>query len=143
MERMSRSARARGSAGFTLLEMMIAMSILGFGLLGVGAMQIQALEFGRRARHHTQAATIVQRQLEALNRQPWATLAPTPGWVAPVTVNQIVNDGGSRIELSYQLSWRIANRVVGQTRTIDVRVNWDEARHPGREYALSSIRYNN
>ena len=142
MDPLIRRRRNSARGGFTLIEMMLALMILGFGLLAVAAMQLQAMEYGRRGRHQTQAASIAQNQLETLQRQPWATIAPTPGWTDPVTVDHTVNDGGDRIELSYQVSWQIADRVAGQTRSIDVRVNWDEVKRPGRVYALSSIRFN-
>ena len=142
MGRLIRKQRHGVRGGFTLLEMMLSLMILGFGLLAVAAMQLQAMEFGRRGRHQTQAASIAQSQLEALQRRPWANLAPTTGWTDAVDVDHIVNDGGDKVELTYQVSWQIADRVAGQTRSIDVRVNWDEARRPDRVYALSSVRFN-
>ena len=142
MERLNDRRRVSVCDGFSLLEMMLALMILGSGLLAVAAMQIQAMDYGRRGRHQTQAATIAQNQIESLQRRPWVALTPTAGWTASTTVNHVVNDGGSRTEQSYEVSWRIVNRVVGLTRAIDVRVNWDEVKRPGREYSISGIRYN-
>ena len=142
MERMTTQQRSEHpSRGFTLIETTIALLVLGFGLLAVAAMQLQAMDFASRGRHQTQAAVFAQRRIEILHRQPWAALAPT-NWTAPVTLNHVVNDGVDRVEHSYAVSWRISDLVNDFTRTIDVRVNWDEDGRPGREYAISSIRYN-
>jgi len=142
MEQLIRKRRKTTRGGFTLLETMIAMTILGGGLLAVSGMQLTAIQYGGRGRHQTEAANIAQRQIEALQGVPWAALATTSGWTAPVTVNHIVNDGNNRVEHSYALSWRIDDLVTGITRTIDVRVNWNEPNRPGREYALSGVRFN-
>jgi prepilin-type N-terminal cleavage/methylation domain-containing protein len=129
------------SRGFTLIEAMIAMAILGGGLLAVAAMQLQAIQYGSRGRHQTQAAIIAQDRVEALQGVAWASLAAT-SWTAPLTVNHTVNDGADRVEKAFQVSWRIQNLVNDVTRSIDVRVNWDEVKRPGREYAISAVRFN-
>lgn len=140
MERVSQR-NEQGSRGFTLIETTVSLMILGFGLIAVAAMQIQAMDYAGRGRHQTQAAIFAQRQIEVLQRIPWASIAPT-AWTTPVSRNHIVNDGANRTEHTYALSWRITNLTPDLTRSIDVRVNWDEAGRPGREYAISSVRYN-
>ena len=142
MEQLIRSGRNERRQGFTLIETMIALAILGGGLLAVAIMQIQAIQFGSHGRHQTHAANVAQTRVEALLGRPWADLATTAGWTAPETVNHVVNDGGDRVEQSYAVSWRIADRTVGLTRTVDVRVNWNELNRPGREYAISGVRFN-
>lgn len=142
MERLIRRRRNEARKGFTLLETMIAMSILGGGLLAVAVMQLEAIQFGNRGRHQTQAANIAQRRVELLQGSTWTALATTPGWTAPLTVNHTVNDGNTRVDQTYAVSWRIEDLVAGLTRSIDVRVNWNEPKRPGREYAISAVRFN-
>lgn len=142
MERLIRRRRNEARQGFTLLETMIAMAILGGGLLAVAVMQLQAIQLGNRGRHQTQAANVAQRRVELLQGSTWAALATTAGWTAPVTVNHTVNDGNIRVDQTYAVSWRISDLVAGMTRSIDVKVNWDEPKRPGREYALSAVRFN-
>lgn len=142
MEQLIRSRRNRARRGFTLVETMIAMAILGGGLLAVAVMQFEAIQFGSRGRHQTQAANIAQSRVDELQGRPWAALAVTAGWTAPVTVNHVVNDGGNRVQQAYAVSWRVADLVADLTRTIDVRVSWNEPKRPGREFALSAVRFN-
>ena len=137
----SRTRIARGD-GFTLLETMIALSILAFGLLSVAAMQLTAMQFANRGRHQTQAAFLAESRMEFFQRQRWTSLAPTAGWTAPTTVNHVVQDGGTKVEQAYDISWQIANGVAGQTRTIDVRVVWNEQNRPSRQFVISSVRFN-
>ena len=72
----------------------------------------------------------------------WTSVAPTAGWTAAVAVNNVVQDGGNKVEQSYSRSERIADEVAGATRTIDVRVNWNEPGRANRQYAISSVRFN-
>ncbi len=128
----------RGAAreGFTLLEIMIAMSLLGVGMLGVAAMQIQAMKSGRIAAVDTFATTIAQDGMERLQRLRWADIAPTAGWTPPIDFPHPSNGE------TYQAQWRIANVVANWTRSIDVRVTWTQPDRPNRSRILSSLRYN-
>ena len=140
MRRVHPGSARRG--GFTLVETMLALVILAIGLLGLSAMQLQAMQYGNRGRHSTQAASIAQGRLEQLMRARWTNLAPTGGWTAPTPANNIVQTSGNETEQAYNVTWRITDDVVGITRTIDVRVDWDEPDRPNRQFAMSSSRFN-
>jgi len=130
------------SSGFTLIEVLLALSLLGIGLLSLAAMQLTALEYGSRGRHLTNAAVVAEVQMEDLMRRRWTNLAPTGGWTAAVVKDNVVQGATSEVEQSYEVSWRIADLDPGRTRAIDVRVEWDEPKHPDRVVALSNIRFN-
>ena len=133
--------RARG--GFTLLEVMIATAIFAIGMLGLTAMQLHALRSGGSGRHATQAAAIGQSQMEQLERLRWTDLTTTAGaFTAPITVSNLVQAATNESEMAYQVAWRVADVQAGWTRSIDVRVTWDEPRRPNRSVVLSSLRYN-
>jgi len=138
----SRALRARPE-GFTLLEIMIALAILGFGLLAMAAMQITAMSGGRAGRHTSQAAVVARDQMETFQRVKWtsAQLAATVGWSAPITVNN-TPDGGAGAEQSYAVSWRITNVDPSWIKNVDVRVTWNERNFAGRTLTISSTRYN-
>jgi prepilin-type N-terminal cleavage/methylation domain-containing protein len=140
MIRWTRSARCRSrgrNGGFTLIEAMIAMAILGLGLLALAAMQLHAMKGGASGRNASEAAAIAQTRMERLQGQTWTDVAPTGGW----TVAQ-VETGSGQTNLTYSVDWRIADVVVGSTRSIDVRVTWDERGRPDRVVAFSSMRFN-
>lgn len=132
------SRRVRTAAGFTLLEVMIALSVLAVGLLTLSAMQIQALSAGRSSKTSTFAMTVAQDKMEDLVRKAWdhGDLSPTGTWVAAQTVTDGI-DGQS-----YQLDWRVDDVVADWSRAVDVRVRWNEPGKANRTRTISSIRYN-
>lgn len=139
---MSRSDRARRKGGFSLVEVMVAVTILGVGLLAVTAAQMHALRGGTYGKHSAQAGVIANSQMEILKRSHWDDLAPTP-WTAFQNVNvQVESPSGMQIEQIYGVQWRITDVVPGQTRAIDVRVQWDEVNRPNRSLIYSSLRFN-
>ena len=52
--------------GFTLIEILIAITVFAIGILAVGKMQITAIQGNSRANHLTEAATIAQSKIEEL-----------------------------------------------------------------------------
>jgi type IV pilus assembly protein PilV len=132
--------RKRSSKGFTLVEIMIALSLLGIGLLSLAAMQLTAMQYGARGRHLTKASAVAETQLEVLMRQRWTNITPT-AWTTPVVVNETVQGATSLSEQAYNLSWRITDVDPGRTRSIDVLVQWSERTRP-KQYAVSSLRFN-
>lgn len=145
MDELTADGPRRNRAGFSLIEVMLALTILGIGMLSLGAMQLLALEYGNRGRHGTQAAIIAETEIERLQRLNWANadLNPAGTWSAPVVRNHNVDvGGGATVEQAYTLSRRVSDLVAGSTRSIDVRVQWNEPNRPTRSYALSSVRFN-
>lgn len=138
-----RRRRPPGSGGFTLVEVMIALAVLGFGLLAMALMQLTAMSGARSGRHTTQAAVIARDQMESFQRLAWTSpqLAPTAGWTTPVTITS-TPDGGAGVEQSYAVAWRITNVDANWIRNIDVRVTWNEPAFAGRTLTISSTRYN-
>jgi Tfp pilus assembly protein PilV len=122
---------------------MLALSILAFGLLGLAAMQLYAMQGRSSGRHSTFAATLAQTHMDELQRRNWTTVTDTGGaWLTQTRNNLVTDDTGNRIEQAYTLNWRITDDVVGVTRLVDVRVTWTEEGGDDRAYSLSSIRYN-
>lgn len=71
----------------TLVEIMVAMVILAFGMLGVAALQVRAITESSSGRHLSEASAIAQNRLERLNTMAWdnAELDSTAGaWTAAV-----------------------------------------------------------
>ena len=135
------SRRARG--GFTLIEITIALGVFAVGMLGLAAMQLHAMRSGSSGRHATQAAAIAQSRMEELQRLRWTDVATTGGaFTAPVTESNLVQGTPDDVEMTYLVDWRVADVEPGWTRSIDVRVTWDEVNRPGRTVVLSSLRYN-
>jgi prepilin-type N-terminal cleavage/methylation domain-containing protein len=143
------SKRARG---FSLLEVVIAMAILAFGLLTLALMQVHALKQGSAGRHTADGGAVGRTYIEQVHRIPWAllTAAVGAGWqnptwaAAPATVATVVTrpDGGTATEHSYTVQWRVT-AIAGTTclRDVEIRVNWAEQNQPGKQNVLATRRY--
>lgn len=65
----------RGEGGFTLIEVMVAIAILSFGILAVATMQTSAMRANYRGYRLTETTTLAQDRIEYLVTQPFADLA--------------------------------------------------------------------
>lgn len=82
-----RDSRVRDD-GFTLLEVIIAIAILTFGLLAVASMQSTAIRGNYLGYRVTEGATLAQDRMEFLLSQPFGSLTvgtdqPDPNPISP------------------------------------------------------------
>lgn len=127
----------------SLLEVMVALAILATGMLAMLMMNISALRSGRQGRDVTEASRVAQQQMEFLQGEPWASLAPT-SWTAPVSVTAKTT-GGSGVGQSFNVRYRVVADTDTNLRHIDVEVSWteatDRAAQPPHIYAISTERH--
>ena len=155
MSRFAAVPRRPQRGGFTLIEVMIALGILGFGLLALAVMQIEAMGQGSKGRHSAEAAAVARSHAEQVMRLPWTALTAVagagwsaPGWAGAVasvdaTVDQ-PGGAGTAVEHSYDVSWRVTN-VAGNSclRDVEVRVSWPEQDFAvAKTLDLATRRYN-
>ena len=154
MKTNSLPSRARPrAAGFSLIEVVIAMGILAFGLLTLALLQIHALTQGATGRHTLDASIIGRSHLEQVDRLPWATLTAATGagwqaagWAGAPPVNVTVNTagGGTLVEHAYTVDWRVtAVGALACLRDVELRVRWNEEDFTNqRQSILATRRYN-
>ncbi|MBI3810901.1 MAG: prepilin-type N-terminal cleavage/methylation domain-containing protein [Nitrospirae bacterium] len=70
-------SRLNNPSGFTLLELMIAMVVLAFGLMGVSGMILQSVKGNAFGNQMTQASALVQDKIEELRNQAYTDLFKT------------------------------------------------------------------
>jgi type IV pilus assembly protein PilV len=83
--RMSPAVASRRAAGFTLLEILIAMLVLAIGLLGIAAMQLRGLQYSHDAYLRSQISVLAYDMADRmrLNRANAASYAGT--YTVPTT----------------------------------------------------------
>lgn len=131
------------AGGFSLLEVTVALGILAFGLLGVTAAQLAAMDSSRESRSLTQALYLAEQQMEefhAMSRTEIDALVADPGYPNDPD-NPIDPDANDHDDTTYDRSWLIQtdDPEVGIS-TITVRVDWTDEIGVDRQVAIQSMR---
>jgi Tfp pilus assembly protein PilV len=119
----------------TLVEIMVSLVILGFGLLGVAALQVRAITESSGGQHLSTASAIARNRVEELSRLAWdaAVLVDSAGaWSAdtPIPV----------ADQTYGRAERITDVVGADIKSIEVRVSWSDEKRQNRSVVLASAR---
>ena len=113
--------------GFTLIEVLVAMSVFAIGILAIYAMQINAINGNTGARKRTEALSWAANQMEILKTAPFGTLANGQAARGAYNLNWTVND----IDLD--------NDGANDAKVISVNVSWQD-RMRQRTGNLSHVR---
>lgn len=105
--------------GFSLIELLIALSILAMGMLAAASMNYSAVRNNTNGNVYTQANMLAKGLLESLKSQDIDSAALAPGTYSDANpVNENGQPGGI-----YLRTWDIAN-YGSQSRQITVTVQW-------------------
>ena len=105
--------------GFSLIELMIAMSVMALGMLAAASMQYSAVRNNTTGNTSTQATMLAKATLEMLKNQDIDSTALAVGdYVDSAPVDASGNPGGI-----YNRSWRI-DPLGTSARRIRVTVEW-------------------
>ncbi len=121
-------------AGFTLLEVLIAISIFAVGVLAVATMQVSAIRSNRLGNEVTQATALAQVQIEALKGADINSAALAPGHYSDP--NNPLDETGVSGGI-FSRSWDIADNSAF-SRRVTVTVRWIKG-GSGHLVALSTI----
>lgn len=119
--------RRRESAGFGLVEALVAAAILAFAMLAFQASAITLTRSAKESDSTAAATALAQEQLELLRSLPLGDAAHTPGSYAHAS-NPLTADGQANGR--YTLTWQVSNRDVPDIglKTILVSVAWNDPR---------------
>lgn len=70
LRRLRRAAPARRQRGFSLLEALVSIVVLSFGLLGVAGLQAASLKYSRDARNQSVAVNLAREMAEMIRSNP-------------------------------------------------------------------------
>jgi type IV pilus assembly protein PilV len=130
---MNTTKNLKGEAGFTIIEMMMAVVILAIGILAIVALQTSNVARNNTAKHQSEGYTWAMDQIETLLNLNYthADLA-----VQGDPINVVDNDGHVLVRAPYTVEWDVAdNGAAGlnnieNSKRVHVSVRWS-----GREVA--------
>jgi type IV pilus assembly protein PilV len=125
----------RQQRGFSLIELLIAMSIMALAMLAAASMQYSAVRNNTTGNVSTQANMLAKAQLEMLKNQDIGSAALTPGdYSDPTPIDENGNPGGI-----YNRSWKI-DPLGTSARRIRVTVQWTKFGGPRRVVVRSNTK---
>ena len=74
------------SQGFSLIEVLVALTVVSVGLLGVVGLQTSTQQYSRNAYYHTQATIISHDMSERIRANPVARLSKSYHLVSPLNI---------------------------------------------------------
>ena len=136
-------ARPRESAGFTLVEVVIALGVLAFGLLAVTAGHLLAMKVSTSSRAATLSMDLAEEQLEnfkAMTATDVLALRAAPGYPQDPS-NPIDPDPNDATPMAFSRRWLIEpdSPEVG-VMSITIEVDWVNAIGNTRTTRLGSLK---
>jgi type IV pilus assembly protein PilV len=123
----SASKGARRTTGMTLVEIMVSLVVLAFGLLGVAALQVRAITESSGGQHLSTASALARNRVEELSRLDWSADTVLP--MADETFNR-----------AERITDNEATAADTTVKAIEVRITWTDTKRQNRSVVLSSAR---
>ena len=137
----ARSAHSSQISGFTLVEVVIALGLLAYGVLGVTAGQIFASKFSNASRSNTSAMYLAEQQMEIFRIMPAADvkdLLTDPGY--PDDPNNPLRPD-STTSTTFDRRWLIqTDTPEADVLTITIEVDWLDAVGNVRTTSIQSLK---
>ncbi len=140
MEPVIKHSRKRG---MSLIEVMIALAILGFGILAAAASQLSAMKFTRDSQLRTDAYYLASQQIESFQTMTGAEVSGVLalGTYPNDTLNPIDPDPNDGVLRAYTRSWSIvADTPEPGLFEIEVTVGWTDGLGVPRSITIESYK---
>lgn len=130
--RITKRTLLKNHDGFTLIEILVAITIFTVGVLGLAAGTISVTRTNQNSHLNASAINVAQakfEELRAMTNTSFSTLS------CPAFTSTGCSDSQTASGMTYTRSWQItANSPVAGVNKIDVKVDW-------RDYANQSLTF--
>ena len=129
--------------GFSLIEILIAITIFAIGILAVGKMQIKAIQGNSFANDLTEATTLAQNRMEELigfsYTDPLLDDTNGNGNAGIDSANATTADHNA-VDGRYNIFWNIApDHYISNTKGIKIIITWTDKGAP-KEVSITSMK---
>ena len=136
--------RRHKQTGFTIVEALIALAVMGFGLLSLASMQLKLAGTGDVARQRTEAIRLAEQKIEELRSFTgissgtinWNGLANGTDTITPSTY-LVGSTNGTNV--SYTRTWTLGGAPTDPMRTASVSVAWINRAGEPQSVTLSTV----
>lgn len=136
----SRQAVSGAQGGFTLVEALVALLVLAFGLLAVASFQVTLNRNADVARQRAEAVRIAQKDMEALRAFTQKAAAGGVTSYDGSIVDQAPTDVvGFSSNTTYRLSRKVVAVAGGEHKSIEVLVTWLDRAGAQQQVNLASV----
>jgi prepilin-type N-terminal cleavage/methylation domain-containing protein len=118
--------KLRKEAGFTIIEVMIALLILLIGLSGILSMQMTSMGATAFSRHATEASVVGEKKMEELTALATTSLPTVAGNDSDLVDSRGESDPGCYPSCNYTREWTAALNAAGTEWDMTVKVTWYE-----------------
>ena len=108
------------SKGFSLIEVLVGLVLLGVGLLGIAKLQVISIRGNFFSNSLMQATYIAQDRLESLRNLPFTSTQ---------LVENSYNDGPTTTpgsDIAYSRGYTVADTIPNELKTIAYTVTWND-----------------
>jgi type IV pilus assembly protein PilV len=124
---------ARAEEGFSLIEVLVALTILAVGLLSLALLQVTAIKGNAGASKSTIATDLAQTKLELFRRDAWAAIdnstTTTFGVGTTPIYASVPSDAGDNVTVrgtNFYRIWRVLQNPTNSLKTITVWTCWQD-----------------
>lgn len=140
---------ARGEDGFSLIEVLVALTILAVGLLSLALLQVTAIKGNASASKSTIATDLAQTKLELFRRDAWTAIDnstnTTFGAGTTPIYASVPADAGDNVTVRgtmFYRIWRVLPNATDSLKTITVWTCWQDDRGNWHSVMLVTQRAN-
>jgi type IV pilus assembly protein PilV len=139
---------ARGEEGFSLIEVLVALTILAVGLLSLALLQVTAIKGNAGASKSSIATELAQTKLELFRRDAWSAIINSTnttfdGGTTPIYAS-VPADAGDNVIVrgtNFYRIWRVTPNATNSLKTITVWTCWQDDRDNWHSVMLVTQRW--
>lgn len=140
---------ARGEEGFSLIEVLVALTILAVGLLSLALLQVTAIKGNADAAKSSIATDLAQTKLELFRRDAWTAIGNSTNTTFDAGTTPIYasvpSDAGDNVAVRgtmFYRIWRVLPNATDSLKTITVWTCWQDDRGNWHSVMLVTQRAN-